>query len=196
METEKNTGMWNLFRIEKTGIKTPLGSYHDNYGCDAMGCDMHDWMIDSGHYDGYNPEIYEWEGDTESVAIMGSEDLPDFAFYWVPVGEEVECVLWLLGEPIPGHAKITGEEGAVTEFIPTFERETYSESIEANESDLEPCEEANHGYYIDLYDGMNPDADDASDAREELPDDSPPAIVGDYDFVADDLAYDTARERN
>jgi len=189
--------MWNLFRIEKSGIKTPLGSYHDNYGCDAMGCDMHDWMIDNGHYNGFNPEQFEWEGDTESVAIMGSNETPDFAFYWVPVGEAVECILWLLGEPIPGHAKITGEEGAMTEFYTTFERETYDECIEANESELEPCDEASQGFYIDMYDSMNPDADDGFDSREELPDDSHPAIVGeDYDFVADDLAYDTARERN
>jgi len=81
-----NTGMWNLFRIEESGIETLLGSYQDPYGCDAMGCDMHEWMIDNGHYGGFNPDQFEWEGDTEHVAIMGvSNETPDFAFYWVPV---------------------------------------------------------------------------------------------------------------
>ena len=47
---------------------------------------MHQWMIDHGHYGSSSPEDYQWEGDTESVAIMAIRDgMTEFRFVWEEV---------------------------------------------------------------------------------------------------------------
>lgn len=81
-QDESPEGCWVLYRFD-SGEKTRLGEYSPEDGRDVMGCDMHDWMKEQGHYGPHDPEEYDWDGDRDSVAIMAKEKgLPDFAFVW------------------------------------------------------------------------------------------------------------------
>jgi hypothetical protein len=76
---------WHLFKLED-GMETLLDTYTPQDGQDVMGCDMHEWMVENDHYGDHSPDLYEWDGDSESVAIMAmQEGLPDFYFEWKEV---------------------------------------------------------------------------------------------------------------
>ncbi len=79
--------MWILSKLEN-GTEKIIGTYSPHEGKDVMGCDMHDWMVENDHYGDHSPDLYEWDGDSESVAIMAmQEGLPDFRFEWQEVAE-------------------------------------------------------------------------------------------------------------
>lgn len=80
-EGSQNEG-WHLIKIEN-GEETLLDTYTPQDGQNVMGCDMHEWMVEAGHYGDLPSEEYEWEGDSESVAIMAPrEGMPEFRFEW------------------------------------------------------------------------------------------------------------------
>jgi len=73
---------WHLNRLEN-GKETLLGTFSPFDGQDVMGCDMDEWMRENGHYGNKSPDDYEWEGDSESVAIMAKrEGMPEYRFEW------------------------------------------------------------------------------------------------------------------
>ena len=73
---------WHLTRLEY-GKETFLGTFSPFDGQDVMGCDMDEWMRENGHYGTESPDDYEWEGDSENVAIMAKrEGMPEFHFEW------------------------------------------------------------------------------------------------------------------
>jgi len=76
---------WHLFRFDE-GVETLVDVFVTCEGQDVMGCDMHAWMMENGHYGDVDPDNYEWDGDTNSVAIMSKkEGHPDFRFDWITV---------------------------------------------------------------------------------------------------------------
>ena len=73
---------WHLYRLED-GKKTLLGTFSPFDGQDVMGCDMDEWMRENGHYENESPDDYEWDGDTQSVAIMAKRaEMPEYLFEW------------------------------------------------------------------------------------------------------------------
>ena len=76
---------WHLFRHDN-GEEILVDVFDTCEGQDVMGCDMHDWMVENEYYGNADPDIYEWDGDCNSVAIMSMEEgHPDFRFEWIPV---------------------------------------------------------------------------------------------------------------
>jgi len=79
---------WHLNRLED-GKETLLGTFSPFDGQDVMGCDMDEWMRENGHYGTESPDDYEWDGDTESVAIMAKrEGMPEYRFEWRAISLE------------------------------------------------------------------------------------------------------------
>ena len=79
---------WHLNRLED-GKETLIGTFSPFDGQDVMGCDMDEWMRENGHYGNESPDDYEWEGDSESVAIMAKrEGMPEYRFEWMAISLE------------------------------------------------------------------------------------------------------------
>jgi hypothetical protein len=77
---------WHLFRLDNGEEKILVDVFDTCDGQDVMGCDMHDWMVENEYYGNADPDIYVYDGDGESVAIMSKEEgHPDFRFEWIPV---------------------------------------------------------------------------------------------------------------
>jgi hypothetical protein len=73
---------WHLSRLQD-GKETILGTFSPFDGQDVMGCDMDEWMRENDHYGAESPGDYEWDGDSESVAIMAKrEGMPEYRFDW------------------------------------------------------------------------------------------------------------------
>jgi hypothetical protein len=73
---------WHLSRLQN-GKETILGTFSPFDGQDVMGCDMDEWMRENDHYGAESPGDYEWDGDSESVAIMAKrEGMPEYRFEW------------------------------------------------------------------------------------------------------------------
>ena len=71
---------WHLMRIVD-GKEHTIGVFRPSDGQDVMGCDMDEWMWKNGHYGEHSPDDYEWDGDSESVAIMAKrEGMPEYRF--------------------------------------------------------------------------------------------------------------------
>ena len=155
-EKQEEGGIWTLHRWEN-GKRKPLGIFETPDGKDAWGSDMSDWMVEEGHYGDFSPDDYEFEGDSEHVAIMGKrKGVPDFSFSFIPYGEGVEVVLWEGKTPIPG--SVTFEKGdEMTDLHPTFERNDYDDSFPVMIEALEFCPELHHGFMIDIYDELKHD---------------------------------------
>lgn len=79
---------WHLIRLQE-GKETLIGTFSPFDGRDVMGCDMDEWMRENGHYGKESPDDYEWEGDSESVAIMAKrEGMPEYRFEWRAISLE------------------------------------------------------------------------------------------------------------
>ena len=75
--------IWKLYKIVN-GEKVFLGDFHSPDGQDCFGDEMYEWMEEEGHYGGFSPDDFNYDGDREYVAIMGKTDKqPDFCFEWV-----------------------------------------------------------------------------------------------------------------
>ena len=86
-EGEEPAMAWGLWRIDN-GKETRIGTFCPRDGQDVMGCDMHEWMLESGHYGNESPDDYEWDGDSNSVAVMARRPgIPEYRFEWQAAGE-------------------------------------------------------------------------------------------------------------
>jgi hypothetical protein len=78
----KTNQAWNLYRFED-GKETLIGTLSHHDGQDVMGCEMNEWMVENDHYGENSPDDYDWDGDSDCVAIMAKrEGIPDFRFVW------------------------------------------------------------------------------------------------------------------
>lgn len=78
---------WHLYRNDD-GHERLLGILQHHDGQDVMGCDMDEWMRENGHYGNQNADNFDWEGDSEGVAIMAKhQGLPDFRFEWKEISQ-------------------------------------------------------------------------------------------------------------
>lgn len=81
--SNESAGHWSLYKLEN-GNRTFVARFDHEDGKNVMGDDMHEWMLDRGHYIDHNADQYDWDGDSSYVAIMtNTPGLPDFAFEWV-----------------------------------------------------------------------------------------------------------------
>jgi hypothetical protein len=75
--------MWKLYKFEN-GEKIFIADFESPDGRDCMGDEMYEWMEGNGYYGDASPDDYNYDGDSESVAIMGKkEGMTDFCFEWV-----------------------------------------------------------------------------------------------------------------
>ena len=73
---------WHLYRFHG-GEKTLVDVFSPFDGQDVMGCDMDEWMRENGYYGDESPDDYEWDGDSETVAIMAKRaGMPEYRFEW------------------------------------------------------------------------------------------------------------------
>lgn len=71
---------WHLYQL-KDGAETFVGTFSCAEGRDVWASDMEAWLVEN--IDDYSPDDYEWDGDSESVAIMATRDtVPDYRFEW------------------------------------------------------------------------------------------------------------------
>ena len=85
---DEEVSAWHLYRHDAGSENPPvcIDVYYPQDGQDVMGCDMHEWMLENDHYGEHDPDHYEFEGDSQYVAIMPKfEYMPSFGFEWVEV---------------------------------------------------------------------------------------------------------------
>jgi hypothetical protein len=81
-EHDQSNYIWHLYETNGSEKKL-IDTYNSPEKNNALACDMHDWMVESGHYGKNDPEEYDWDGDGEFVAIMGkNEGMTNYCFEW------------------------------------------------------------------------------------------------------------------